>query len=388
MEKRKKLLSAILSVSMIASAFTALPLSASAEGEQNSGEEVTATVSPSTTAGVTTTGEPVATATTEVESTDEPATAATPEAAGVVYEDQKIKITNAKADKVTIVISKYYDNKTLAGVELKENVTLENGSGEVAYDLQGKAAKIMVWDDIKTMTPLFATTSVEGTVDPAPTLKPTAPTSQPETTPTAEPTATPTVKPTEVPREYTEIYTQDYEDVADTTALKNIWASASYADGITLGTDNTKYAQYTDADKNTRSATSAFDVDLSSQDKYAVEFDLALTKSSKDDVQFVVASGTMPTANTGMTSNYIFKINMAGNSNNCKINDVDAATVTLTDAAWYHYTILVDKNEGLATVNITDKSGEKVVDKLIVPTNGVNDKITGIYSCQDVIIVL
>ena len=364
MEKRKKLLSAILSVSMIASAFTALPLSASAEGEQNSGEEVTATVSPSTTAGVTT--------------TDEPATAATPEAAGVVYEDQKIKITNAKADKVTIVISKYYDNKTLAGVELKENVKLENGSGEVAYDLQGKAAKIMVWDDIKTMTPLFATTSVEGTVDPAPTVKPTAPTSQPETTPTAEPTATPTVKPTEVPREYTEIYTQDYEDVADTSALKNIWASANYADGITLGTDNTKYAQYTDADKNTRSATSAFDVDLSSQDKYAVEFDLALTKSSKDDVQFVVASGTMPTANTGMTSNYIFKINMAGNSNNCKINDVDAATVTLTDAAWYHYTILVDKNEGLATVNITDKSGEKVVDKLIVPTNGVNDKITGI----------
>ena len=378
MEKRKKLLSAILSVSMIASAFTALPLSASAEGEQNSGEEVTATVSTSTTAGVTTTGEPVATATTEVESTDEPATAATPEATGVVYEDQKIKITNAKADKVTIVISKYYDNKTLAGVELKENVTLENGSGEVPYDLQGKAAKIMVWDDIKTMTPLFATTSVEGTVDPAPTLKPTAPTSQPETTPTAEPTATPTVKPTEVPREYTEIYTQDYEDVADTSALKNIWASANYADGITLGTDNTKYAQYTDADKNTRSATSAFDVDLSSQDKYAVEFDLALTKSSKDDVQFVVASGTMPTANTGMTSNYIFKINMAGNSNNCKINDVDAATVTLTDAAWYHYTILVDKNEGLATVNITDKSGEKVVDKLIVPTNGVNDKITGI----------
>ena len=57
----------------------------------------------------------------------------------------------------------------------------------------------MVWDDIKTMTPLFATTSVEGTVDPAPTLKPTAPTSQPETTPTAEPTATPTVKPTAEP---------------------------------------------------------------------------------------------------------------------------------------------------------------------------------------------
>ena len=109
MEKRKKLLSAILSVSMIASAFTALPLSASAEGEQNSGEEVTATVSPSTTTGV--------------ESTDKPVTTANPEATGVVYEDQKIKITNAKADKLTIVISKYYDNKTLAGVELKDKDT-------------------------------------------------------------------------------------------------------------------------------------------------------------------------------------------------------------------------------------------------------------------------
>lgn len=244
MEKRKKLLSAILSVSMIASAFTALPLSASAEGEQNSGEEVTATVSPSTTAGVTTTGEPVATATTEVESTDEPATAATPEAAGVVYEDQKIKITNAKADKVTIVISKYYDNKTLAGVELKENVTLENGSGEVAYDLQGKAAKIMVWDDIKTMTPLFATTSVEGTVDPAPTLKPTAPTSQPETTPTAEPTATPTVKPTIDPSAI--YYKLDFEDSSKTyintaegtTKETEKWASQYYFAGLSVATDS------------------------------------------------------------------------------------------------------------------------------------------------------
>lgn len=244
MEKRKKLLSAILSVSMIASAFTALPLSASAEGEQNSGEEVTATVSPSTTAGVTTTGEPVATATTEVESTDKPATAATPEATGVVYEDQKIKITNAKADKVTIVISKYYDNKTLAGVELKENVTLENGSGEVPYDLQGKAAKIMVWDDIKTMTPLFATTSVEGTVDPAPTVKPTAPTSQPETTPTAEPTATPTVKPTIDPSAI--YYKLDFEDSSKTyintaegtTKETEKWASQYYFAGLSVATDS------------------------------------------------------------------------------------------------------------------------------------------------------
>ncbi len=64
--------------------------------------------------------------------------------AGVVYEDQKIKITNAKADKVTIVISKYYDNKTLAGAELKEKCYAKNGSGEVAYDLQ-RLKRLKLW---------------------------------------------------------------------------------------------------------------------------------------------------------------------------------------------------------------------------------------------------
>ena len=312
MEKRKKLLSAILSVSMIASAFTALPLSASAEGEQNSGEEVTATVSPSTTAGVTTTGEPVATATTEVESTDEPATAATPEAAGVVYEDQKIKITNAKADKVTIVISKYYDNKTLAGVELKENVTLENGSGEVAYDLQGKAAKIMVWDDIKTMTPLFATTSVEGTVDPAPTLKPTAPTSQPETTPTAEPTATPTVKPTIDPSAI--YYKLDFEDSSKTyintaegtTKETEKWASQYYFAGLSVATDSNseinKYILYNNtmtARKGQRTAYCILPEEAGTMvdNQAVVEFDFKFHAGSGTNQLVLIGDSNTPIGN-------------------------------------------------------------------------------------------
>ena len=312
MEKRKKLLSAILSVSMIASAFTALPLSASAEGEQNSGEEVTATVSPSTTAGVTTTGEPVATATTEVESTDKPATAATPEATGVVYEDQKIKITNAKADKVTIVISKYYDNKTLAGVELKENVTLENGSGEVPYDLQGKAAKIMVWDDIKTMTPLFATTSVEGTVDPAPTVKPTAPTSQPETTPTAEPTATPTVKPTIDPSAI--YYKLDFEDSSKTyinTAegtTKEIekWASQYYFAGLSVANDSNseinKYILYNNtmtARKGQRTAYCILPEEAGTMvdNQAVVEFDFKFHAGSGTNQLVLIGDSNTPIGN-------------------------------------------------------------------------------------------
>lgn len=298
MEKRKKLLSAILSVSMIASAFTALPLSASAEGEQNSGEEVTATVSPSTTAGVTT--------------TDEPATAATPEAAGVVYEDQKIKITNAKADKVTIVISKYYDNKTLAGVELKENVTLENGSGEVAYDLQGKAAKIMVWDDIKTMTPLFATTSVEGTVDPAPTLKPTAPTSQPETTPTAEPTATPTVKPTIDPSAI--YYKLDFEDSSKTyintaegtTKETEKWASQYYFAGLSVATDSNseinKYILYNNtmtARKGQRTAYCILPEEAGTMvdNQAVVEFDFKFHAGSGTNQLVLIGDSNTPIGN-------------------------------------------------------------------------------------------
>lgn len=179
--------------------------------------------------------------------------------------------------------------------------------------------------------------------------------------------------------ETTNLYSQDYESIADTDALKNGggWKSENYLDGVTLGTDNSKYVQYTVGSQNTRSATSDFEVSLADYDEYAVEFDLALTKSNKENVQFVVATGTKPTKNVGMDSDYIFKIDMAGNTTNCTINDVEAATVTLEDSKWYHYCILVDKTQSLATVNILD-GDEKVVDKLLVPVRGAQDKITGI----------
>ncbi len=93
----------------------------------------------------------------------------------------------------------------------------------------------MVWDDIKTMTPLFATTSVEGIVDPAPTVKPTAPTNKPEQHRRLSLLQHRQLSLQKYRREYTEIYTQDYEDVADTAALKNIWASANYADNYYFG---------------------------------------------------------------------------------------------------------------------------------------------------------
>lgn len=387
MEKRKKLLSAILSVSMIASAFTALPLSASAEGEQNSGEEVTATVSPSTTAGVTTTGEPVATATTEVESTDEPATAATPEATGVVYEDQKIKITNAKADKVTIVISKYYDNKTLAGVELKENVKLENGSGEVAYDLQGKAAKIMVWDDIKTMTPLFATTSVEGTVDPAPTVKPTAPV--PTVNPTTAPTAKPTEKPAKTPVPENAYYVLDHESadityvntIDSTTQAEGVWVSQYYAKGNSIATDTNKdinkYFKYTNS-QGRGSRTSYFTLPsaastLDENKQAAVEFDFKFKNGGTNgnnqialigDSGVPIGNGDYNSSNKPAGTQAILKLTQPKDGDAQFIVNSDS---TLAEAAtkssgykndtWAHAKVVMNFETKSALVTITSLDG-------------------------------
>ena len=173
---------------------------------------------------------------------------------------------------------------------------------------------------------------------------------------------------------YSVLYENDYEAA---TAENSGWTSASYPGGLSVGTDNTKYIQYAIGSQNTRSATSSFSVDLTQQTQYVIEFDMALTKSTKDDVQFAIASGTIPTANTGITSNYIFKINMTAATNNCTINDMDTAAVTLTDSAWYHYNIMVDTQKSLETVTITDTNGTAVANKIVVPTNGTNNKITG-----------
>lgn len=181
---------------------------------------------------------------------------------------------------------------------------------------------------------------------------------------------------------YTTLYSQDYEAVTADT-IGDYWKSDHYADGISLGTDNSKYAQYTCGSQNTRSAYSEFTVDVSSYNEYIMEFDLALTKSTKDgDVVFAVSTGSSHPTNEGVTSNYLFKVTMQAVTNDCYFNDIDTTTATYTDSAWYHYVIYADRTRSLASVTITDSTGAAVLKQAIVPMNGNIDSITGVDFCS------
>ena len=170
----------------------------------------------------------------------------------------------------------------------------------------------MVWDDIKTMTPLFATTSVEGTVDPAPTVKPTAPTSQPETTPTAEPTATPTVKPTIDPSAI--YYKLDFEDSSKTyinTAegtTKEIekWASQYYFAGLSVANDSNseinKYILYNNtmtARKGQRTAYCILPEEAGTMvdNQAVVEFDFKFHAGSGTNQLVLIGDSNTPIGN-------------------------------------------------------------------------------------------
>ena len=175
-------------------------------------------------------------------------------------------------------------------------------------------------------------------------------------------------------------YSQDYNNVTDATS---VWTpSSDYTAGLTLETDAThgNYIQYTTAGQNSRSAATTLDLDLSGKDKYVIEFDMALTKSNKDGSDFGIMTSTLPAKNSGVSSGYLFKLSMAGNSTNITLNGVDAATATLTNETWYHYNIIVDTQKKLSSVIIGETGQTPVVDKVVVPINGeVTDKIKGIH---------
>ncbi len=173
-------------------------------------------------------------------------------------------------------------------------------------------------------------------------------------------------------------YTQDYESVTDP---KTVWTpSPNYVDGLTLGTDKTNYIQYTTGSNNSRGATSDFeDLDLTGHEYYVVEFDMALTNSNTDNSSFGILTGGMPGANAAVSGNYLFKIDMT-KGGVMTFNDISTATVTQTDSTWYHYEIIVDTTKRLVSATISPESGDKLVDKLVLPINGdVTNKITGIH---------
>ena len=140
-----------------------------------------------------------------------------------------VTLTSDKDTDAVLVQASYRTDNTLDSVKKVVNVALTAGTAYTvpATDLDAFTTndKIMVWDSLKTMTPLASAYTIkngaaQATAKPAPTAEPTeapaetvAPTAEPteapaETVdPTAEPTeapattAAPTVEPTEAPAE-------------------------------------------------------------------------------------------------------------------------------------------------------------------------------------------
>lgn len=129
-----------------------------------------------------------------------------------------VTLTSDKDTDAVLVQASYRTDKTLDSVKKVVNVTLTAGTPYTvpAKDLDAFTTndKIMVWDSLKTMTPLASAYTIkngaaQATAKPAPTAEPTeapAETVAPTTEPTEAPaeTVVPTTEPTEAPAATTE----------------------------------------------------------------------------------------------------------------------------------------------------------------------------------------
>ena len=143
-----------------------------------------------------------------------------------------VTLTSDKDTNAVLVQASYRTDKTLDSVKKVVNVALTAGTAYTvpATDLDAFTTndKIMVWDSLKTMTPLASAYTIkngaaQATAKPAPTAEPTeapAETAAPPAEPTEAPaeTVAPTVEPTEAPAETVAPTAEPTEAPAETAA--------------------------------------------------------------------------------------------------------------------------------------------------------------------------
>ena len=143
-----------------------------------------------------------------------------------------VTLTSDKDTNAVLVQASYRTDKTLDSVKKVVNVALTAGTAYTvpATDLDAFTTndKIMVWDSLKTMTPLASAYTIkngaaQATAKPAPTAEPTeapAETAAPTAEPTEAPaeTVAPTAEPTEAPAETVAPTVEPTEAPAETVA--------------------------------------------------------------------------------------------------------------------------------------------------------------------------
>ena len=147
-----------------------------------------------------------------------------------------VTLTSDKDTDAVLVQASYRTDNTLDSVKKVVNVALTAGTAYTvpATDLDAFTTndKIMVWDSLKTMTPLASAYTIkngaaQATAKPAPTAEPTeapaetvAPTAEPTEAPAETPATTvaPTAEPTEAPAETVAPTVEPTEAPAETAA--------------------------------------------------------------------------------------------------------------------------------------------------------------------------
>ena len=171
-----------------------------------------------------------------------------------------VTLTSDKDTDAVLVQASYRTDNTLDSVKKVVNLELKANEAKLvpATDLATFTTndKIMVWDSLKTMTPLANACTVkngaaQATAKPAPTAEPTeAPTAEPTEAPTAEPTEAPTAEPTAEPTDKPAptavptpaVATATLHDASNTIADADLYKAGSYSVTATAEEGSTKLA--------------------------------------------------------------------------------------------------------------------------------------------------
>lgn len=142
-----------------------------------------------------------------------------------------VTLTSDKDTDAVLVQASYRTDKTLDSVKKVVKVALTAGTAYTvpATDLDAFTTndKIMVWDSLKTMTPLASAYTIKNGAAQA-TAKP-APTAEPTEAPTAEPTEAPTDKPAPTAVPTPAVATATLHDASNTIADADLYKAGSYS---------------------------------------------------------------------------------------------------------------------------------------------------------------
>lgn len=179
------------------------------------------------------------------------------------------------------------------------------------------------------------------------------------------------------------LYTQDFSDVTDASTVAtstNAQAQLAIKNDETLG--NYLAYDFSGISSNSRGAYMDFaGLDVSEKDKYIVEFDAVITPGNNQTTYFTVKGKDFAyiskNINYGAESGFVLNlVNAGGGSTTYTMNKTQ--TVTIPSGEWCHYTLYVDKTQGLVSATIVGATTGTVADKVVTAYDGAGN-VAGFY---------